>query len=166
MKASFVAFAALLLTLGLHLQSCQGKREDCKAASECLQRLKPMIEDLLKMSKSLNTKDDIKHKKLLPKMKKKQGVYGLKQMLDFYQEDVFKKHSPDSKTEEDIMNNLSRLRVDVGGCLNHPSCKYSPKEDAMIKRMRTTFVELKEKGVHKAFGELPRMLDWINDYVH
>ncbi|MGH0138587.1 UNVERIFIED_CONTAM: hypothetical protein FKN15_026492, partial [Acipenser sinensis] len=26
--------------------------------------------------------------------------------------------------------------------------------------------QLKEKGVHKAFGELPRMLDWINDYVH
>ncbi|KAK6482355.1 interleukin-26-like, partial [Huso huso] len=109
-------------------------------------------------------KDDIKHKKLLPKMTKKQGMCGLKQMLDFYQ-DVFKTHSPDSKTEEDIINNLSRLRVDFRGCLNHPSCKYSTK-DAMIKQMRTTFVELKEKGVHKAFGELPRMLDWINEYVH
>ncbi|KAJ8402429.1 hypothetical protein AAFF_G00369180 [Aldrovandia affinis] len=116
-------------------------------------------------------KDEIKHRKLLPKfgksMEKPWGISVLKEILMFYSEDVFSKESLKAETaNNDVQLLISTLEAHVDYCLVlHPGA-LNPKERSEIEDMKRTFTELKELGVYKAVGEFKTVLDWIETYIH
>ncbi|XP_066579981.1 interleukin-26 [Amia ocellicauda] len=173
MKALSAAAALLLLMLQQLSGPC-GAKERGLGARECLQKHVPrsMLTELFEMSgrlKSSVPRDEIKHKKLLPKfgksVKKSKGSSVLKELLDFYIKDVFKKAQVDI-ADKNIFNYLTRLKKDFEHCLSLYPSTVSSKDRRMIKRMKETFIELDIQGVYKAIGELETVVDWVSTYMH
>ncbi|XP_048871900.1 interleukin-10-like [Brienomyrus brachyistius] len=115
-------------------------------------------------------RDDNKHKKLLPKftgtLKKPKGLSLIKEMLDFYLNDVFSNESLNTRDNEKIQIILSRMVNEVSQCLRMHRSSLSSNERDKIHQMKQTFRQLETNGMKKAIGEFKTVLVWIHIYMH
>ncbi|KAG7456108.1 hypothetical protein MATL_G00248300 [Megalops atlanticus] len=174
MRTIGIASIALLVMLFNH-QSASAPSPNSKTVGErqCLKHTIPTLRELSKMTRHLKKSlpsDDIKHLQLLPKfgryVKQSRGITILKEMLDFYLEDVFRKESLKGENQGNILSLLARLRGDVERCLGFPPSALSSGERKRIRQMKKKFNELKTRGVYKAVGEFEVVLSWVDSYIH
>ncbi|XP_018585466.1 uncharacterized protein LOC108920885 [Scleropages formosus] len=143
-----------------------------KAAQECLKQkgIEKILRELNKMTENIKAslpKDNNKHQRLLPKFTKSvKGVAVMKEILDFYSEDVFSRVSLKDQKTEHILDVLARLRRDMDHCLYTYPSSLSQNERYPIWKMKKTFHELRAAGVHKAVGEFKTVLNWVDTYIH
>ncbi|KFP74676.1 Interleukin-26, partial [Apaloderma vittatum] len=114
--------------------------------------------------KSSVPKDLIKNTRLLKKTTKMLFMTNCNvrdQLLSFYMKNVFS-HLRVATDKLYIISAFQFLQVNLNACL---PCAPSTRLTSAVKKLKTTFLKLGEKGIYKAIHELDILLPWIQAYI-
>ncbi|NXJ80113.1 IL26 protein, partial [Trogon melanurus] len=114
--------------------------------------------------KSSVPKDLIKNTRLLKKTTKMLFMTNCNvrdQLLSFYVKNVFSRLGV-ATDKLYIINAFQVLQVNLNACL---PCAPSTRLTSAVKKLKTTFLKLGEKGIYKAIHELDILLPWIQAYI-
>ncbi|XP_039623937.1 uncharacterized protein LOC120538617 [Polypterus senegalus] len=110
------------------------------------------------------------HIRLIPEinwnLRNKIGVFAIKDLLDFYLQQVLKADSHIGKETAELKSHLSRLQTTVKDCIKFttPSKKYNTTYGEKITDMKKNFKNTDEL-ISKAVGELHLVIEGIHQYT-